>query len=146
MNSLEIGERFRLRRKELRLSQEEIAKKMGYAHKSSISYIEQGKHPIDIDNIDRLAEAVNVNAAWLLGIGEKEELHSTKRTFCANLRAYRKLNGLTLKEMADKLTITFSTYQKYETGNIECVDIEKVEEFARALNIKPSILVGWEDK
>lgn len=146
MNSCEIGERFRIRRKELGLSQEEVAKKMGYAHKSSISHFEKGKHQIDVNDLDRLAETVNVNTAWLLGFGDKEELHSTKRTFCNNLRCYRRLQGLTLKEMSDKLKITLPTYQKYETGNIEHVDIEKVEEFARALNIKPQILVGWEEK
>ena len=41
VNNMDIGERIKLRREELNLSQDELAKKVGYKSRSSINKIEQ---------------------------------------------------------------------------------------------------------
>lgn len=63
-----------------------------------------------------------------------------------NLRYYRKQSGLTLKEMAARIDISFATYQKYETGQIKHVDIDTVSKFALALGVTPESLLDWDEK
>lgn len=63
-----------------------------------------------------------------------------------NLRYYRKLRDMTLKEMAAKVDLSWGTYQKYETGQIKHVDIDIVKACAKALEVPPSVLLGWEDQ
>lgn len=62
-----------------------------------------------------------------------------------NLRYYRKLRDMTLKEMAAKVDLSWGTYQKYETGQIKHVDIDIVKSCAKALDVSPSVLLGWEE-
>ena len=54
--------------------------------------------------------------------------------------------GLTLEELGNKVGLTKSTVTKYERGEIKSLDVSKIKEFARVLNIKSSYLAGWSDK
>ena len=60
-----------------------------------------------------------------------------------NIRHYRKINGLTIKEIASKVGITEATMQKYEVGKIRRVDVEMVKNIADAIGVEPSALTGW---
>lgn len=60
-----------------------------------------------------------------------------------NLRRWRKIRDLTLKEMAEKVNLSWGTYQKYETGQIKHVDTDKVNTFAKALDVSPQDLLEW---
>ncbi|MDO5293355.1 MAG: helix-turn-helix transcriptional regulator [bacterium] len=62
------------------------------------------------------------------------------------IRYNRKLKGLTIKELADKVGLHFSTAQKYEAGKIKNVDISLIQKFADALDIEDSVLLGWNDE
>jgi len=68
----------------------------------------------------------------------------TNKNLGNNLRYYRKLRDMTLKEMAAKVDLSWSTYQKYETGQIKHVDIDIVKACAKALDVEPSVLLGWD--
>ena len=47
----------------------------------------------------------------------------------------------------EKITgITASTLQRYETGAINKLPIDKLEVIAKALKVTPSYLMGWEDE
>ncbi|ACZ08252.1 transcriptional repressor DicA [Sebaldella termitidis] len=47
----------------------------------------------------------------------------------------------------EKITgITASTLQRYETGAINKLPIDKLEVIAKALKVSPSYLMGWEDE
>lgn len=63
-----------------------------------------------------------------------------------NLRYYRKLRDLTLKEMAERIGMSWSTYQKYETGQIKHIDIDVVRKFSRVLDTPTSVLLGWTEE
>ena len=63
-----------------------------------------------------------------------------------NINYYRKVNGKTLKEVAEIIGITEATMQKYEAGKISRVDIEMIEKIARAIETTPSKLTGWLSK
>jgi transcriptional regulator with XRE-family HTH domain len=56
-----VGERIRQRRKELGMTQEELALKLGYKHKSSINKIELDQVGIASDKIAVLARTLGVS-------------------------------------------------------------------------------------
>ena len=70
---LTIYERIRARRIELGLTVEELAKKMGYKDKSSISKIENGKADIPQSKVIAFARALNTTTAYLMGIDTAKE-------------------------------------------------------------------------
>ena len=72
----EMGERIRERRLELMWTQEELATKAGYsreAGRSSITRIEQGLVNIPAARIKKIATAMGVSEAYLLGLTDDME-------------------------------------------------------------------------
>lgn len=60
-----VGERIKQRRNELHLTQEQLAKKVGYKHKSSINKLESDKSALSQDKIIAVAEALGVSPDYL---------------------------------------------------------------------------------
>lgn len=67
---MELSDKVRFRREELRLTQEELAQRMGYKSRVSINKIENGR-PVSQKIIVRLAEALDVSVPYLMGWDEK---------------------------------------------------------------------------
>lgn len=65
-----IGEKIIKRRIELGMSQDELAKKVGYKDRSSIARIESGKRDIRQSSVMKFAEALNTTPAWLMDISD----------------------------------------------------------------------------
>lgn len=72
----ELSDRVKKRRLELGLTQEELAKRMGYSSRVSINKIEMGR-PISQKIISRLSVALNVSEAYLMGWTENEQMLSS---------------------------------------------------------------------
>jgi transcriptional regulator with XRE-family HTH domain len=68
---MKIGEKIKLRRKELRWSQRDLAEKMGYNH-STITRIETGKIDIPQSRIAQFAEVLNTDIAYLMDWEEEK--------------------------------------------------------------------------
>ena len=64
----ELSTRLYLRRKELGLSQEELAQRMGYRSKSSITKLEKGINDLPQSKVEELAAALETTPAYLLGL------------------------------------------------------------------------------
>ena len=64
----ELSTRVRLRREELGLSQEQLAQRMGYRSKSSITKLEKGVNDIPQAKLEELAVALETTPAYLLGL------------------------------------------------------------------------------
>lgn len=62
-----VGERIKLRRLELKLSQSELAKKAGYSDKSAISKLEHSENDITLKQVKRIADALDVSPSFLIG-------------------------------------------------------------------------------
>ncbi len=62
-----IGNRIRSRRLELSMSQDELAQKLCYTNKSSISRIESGKYDIPQSKVVEFANALNTTVSYLMG-------------------------------------------------------------------------------
>lgn len=69
-----------------------------------------------------------------------------------NIEVGRKLfNARKKKEMSraclgKMVNLHESTVKRYEDGQIKTLDIEKMKEFANALDITPEFLMGWEEE
>lgn len=59
------------RRKELQMTQEELAKKLGYRTKSTISRIESGDNDIPLNKVDAFAAALETTRAYIMGWEEQ---------------------------------------------------------------------------
>ena len=68
----EIGKRIKDRREELLYTQEELAKRLDYNSKASISRIESGKQNLTQTKISAIAEALKTSPAYLMGCVDKE--------------------------------------------------------------------------
>ena len=64
----ELSRRILQRRLELGLSQEELAQRMGYRSKSSITKLEKGVNDIPQAKLEELAAALETTPAWLMGL------------------------------------------------------------------------------
>lgn len=62
-----VGDRIKQRRTELNMSQEELARKIGYKDRSTISYIENGGNNFPIAKVQAVAEALNTSPQWIMG-------------------------------------------------------------------------------
>ena len=62
-----IGERIKEKRLELKLSQDELAKMAGYSDKSAICKFERGGNEITMKQVKRVAKALGVSSAYLMG-------------------------------------------------------------------------------
>ena len=68
-----VGENILLMRKQLGLTQEELAKRMGYKSKSTINKIELGINDIPQSKIAQFAEVLCTTPAHLMGWDEEEK-------------------------------------------------------------------------
>lgn len=68
---MKIGEKIKLRRKELRWSQRDLAERMGYNH-STITRIETGKIDIPQSRIAQFAEVLHTDIAYLMDWQEEK--------------------------------------------------------------------------
>ncbi len=75
---MDIGERIKLRREELNLSQDELAKKVGYKSRSSINKIEQDGRGLPQKKIVAFAKALDTTPAYLMGWTEYDSHFSGK--------------------------------------------------------------------
>lgn len=73
---LDIYQRIKMRREELGLSQEALAKRMGYKSKSSINKIEMGINDIPQSKVLAFARALNTTTAYLMGDDDSREINS----------------------------------------------------------------------
>lgn len=112
---LEIYNNIRERRKQLGLTQQELATKVGYTDRSTIAKIEAGKIDIPQSTIVALAKALECSPGDLMGI-PKEQMDfdipniikavdklGNARRLTAYVEAYAKLNDLN-KSIVDNLT------------------------------------------
>ena len=70
---MEIGEKIRYRRMQLRMSQRELARRMGYEGNSTLARIEQGKIDLPQSRIGQFADVLGVSISWLMGWEEAEK-------------------------------------------------------------------------
>lgn len=89
---LDLYKNIRIRRKELKMSQEELALKVGYTNRSTIATIESGKIDLPQSKIKQLADALQTTPGDLMGleVPEFEEDHIELITLYSKLNKEQK--------------------------------------------------------
>ncbi len=97
---MQIGDRIKKIREQLNMSQDELAKKVGYKSRSSINKIEVDGRGLPLDKIEMIAKALNTTPAYLMGWEEKiDRIISSKITreqMAFALEYYANKNSATL--------------------------------------------------
>lgn len=75
---MEIGERIKLKREELNMSQDELAKKVGYKSRSSVNKIESDGRGLPQNKIVLFANALQTTSAYLMGWENENEMHQAE--------------------------------------------------------------------
>lgn len=74
-----VGERIRQRRLELELTQEELAKRLGYKTRTAISNVEKGKEDLTTTRVRKFADALGVTPEYLMGWDDPNKI--VQRTY-----------------------------------------------------------------
>lgn len=53
--------------------------------------------------------------------------------------------NLTLKDISEKVGVTIPTISRWESGDIANMRRDKIVSYAKALNISPAVIMGWEE-
>ena len=62
------------------------------------------------------------------------------------MKERRKEIGMSAEQLGDILCVSPATIYRYENGDIEKVPGDRLAIIAKALNISPMYLMGWEEK
>ena len=81
-----IGTRIAERRKELEMTQEELAARMGYKSRSTINKIEQGVNDIPQSKIVKFADVLRTTPAYLMGWEQVQQKNSTLADLTIRMR------------------------------------------------------------
>lgn len=66
--------------------------------------------------------------------------------FKDKIKFNREKLGYTLEELSKLVGVSAPTIQRYESGEIKNVRRDKIAKLAKALDVTPSYLMGWEDE
>ena len=101
-----LGTYIRMLRESAGMSQDELAKKSGFAGRAAISAIEKGKNNISIDRLPSLAFALNTTPGYLMDVLVDEEIKTNSNEIFDGLTPE---NIAKLKSYADYLRTTQET-------------------------------------
>lgn len=76
----------------------------------------------------------------------EKELSEKMLEIMERMKNRREELNMSYQTLSDKVGISKSTLQRYETGYIKNMPIDKLEDIAKALCVPPSYLMGWDDE
>lgn len=165
----EIYKRIRERREALGMTQDELAKKMGYKSRSSINKIESGDNDIPQSKVEAFAKALETTTLYLMGydvpmerdsesvlpplaltegnkkMGWEDNTGVIDMTTGERMKARRKELHIPIENIAAALGVSIATVYRYENGDIEKVPGAMLEPLSKVLRTTPAYLMGWED-
>lgn len=143
---MDIGEKIKLRRKELNMSADDLAQCVG-KDRSTIFRYENG----DIDNmsislLQPIAEALDVSVGYLLGLEENKNSAITndivkKSQLGTKIKKARKAKGLTQDDLGNMLGLKKSAIAKYECGRVVNLKQETIKKLCDILDLSPDDLI-----
>lgn len=118
-----LYDRIRTRREQLNMSQEELAKRLGYKSRSTIAKIESGENDITQSKIVAFAKALGVKPGYLMGwedatapaspslsLTQQEETH---------IKKYRQLDADGKEEIDDLIDVKLAKLQRKAEEDVE---------------------------
>lgn len=87
MNSLKIGDRIKHRRIELGMSQDELARRLGYRSRSSINKIEKDASGLPQTKIAAIASVLQTTPSYIMGWEEVQKKNNATADIVVRLRS-----------------------------------------------------------
>lgn len=75
----------------------------------------------------------------------EKELKIKMQDIMNRMKAKREELDMSYQTLSEKVGISKSTLQRYETGYIKNMPVDKLEIISKALNVSPAYLMGWEE-
>lgn len=139
-----LGDNILYMRKQLGLTQEELAQRVGYKSKSSINKIELGLNDIPRSKVVKFAEALGTTPARLMGysltVGER-----TNRSIAHNIQHHREQANLSQKQFADLLGIDEDVVEDLESGSL-ALKKEMLYKICDVLHLIPGNIMPRDDE
>lgn len=76
----------------------------------------------------------------------EKEISEKMQEIMFRMKKRREELDMSYQTLSDKVGISKSTLQRYETGYIKNMPVDKLEDIAEALCVSPAYLMGWESK
>lgn len=122
---MEICDRIKYKRKQLGMTQTELAALTGYTNKSSIASVEAGKIDLPLSKVKIFAKALHTTPAYLLGWGEENARTSQEKRLIAYADMFSKVKD------SDELLNVLRSYESQEepikAAVRKLLDIEDIE-------------------
>lgn len=110
-----LYDRIRTRREQLNMSQEELAKRLGYKSRSTIAKIESGENDITQSKIVAFAKALGVKPGYLMGwedVPEPSPSLSLTQQEETHIKKYRQLDADGKEEIDDLIDVKLAKLQR----------------------------------
>ena len=142
-----IGRRIKQRREELGMTQEELAKRLGYKSKSTVNKVELEINDITQSKINAYANALDTTVISLMGYEEDDSILSkeTLLTIGNKISHQRKLLNISADDLSKQLGISRATLYRYENGDVKKIPSTILNPLATILQTTPADLMGWND-
>lgn len=92
------GERLRYVREYRKMSQDDLAKSLGYKSRSTINKIEMNTNEMPLDKILKAAEILEVNKYYLMGLNDEPMLYETNKEIMEAWEGKNNPNGRLAEE------------------------------------------------
>ncbi len=141
----EMGLRIRQKRIELNITQEELAKRVGYTSRSSINKIELGLVNLPQSKIISISDALNVSTSYIMGIPKFKIGTRLNKNIAHNIRHHREQANLTQEQFADMLGVDQKTVALIESGE-EALSEEMLFMICDALQLIPCNIMPTDEE
>lgn len=75
----------------------------------------------------------------------EKEFSEKMQDIMSRMKKRREELNMSYQTLSDRVGISKSTLQRYETGYIKNMPVDKLEDIADALQVSPAYLMGWND-
>lgn len=120
---MSVGKRIKDRRQELKISVDELAKRLNKNRTTIYRYEKGDIENLPIDILEPLAKALDTTPAYLMGWNNetKEHVPSSRDEITMGdvFKALRLGNNLTIEEFASEIGLSVIDINKYETGETQ---------------------------
>lgn len=76
---------------------------------------------------------------------DEKEVSEKMQEIMLRMKKRREELNMSYQTLSDKTGVSKSTLQRYETGYIKNMPVDKIEDIAKALYVSPAYLMGWDD-
>ena len=139
---MNIGKRIQVRRKELNISVDELAKRLNKNRTTIYRYEKGDIENLPMDALKPLAEALKTSPAYLMGW--EDELNDDAATVSDFVKLIRKQRNMSVEDFAKEIGISPDKLREYESRD-KYIPISVINNIANYYRLTPTEGVGFEN-